>query len=397
MAKSVLMCFGGRSAEHEISVITALQALEALDPERWTSIPLYVAPDGRCWGGDALRNRTNYRAINADPSAVDELHEVKLRLSGGALEVVQETKQSNRFFRQEPKRTIPDVVFPLFHGTFGEDGAFQGLVEWSGLPCVGSGSRASAVGMDKAMTKVVAKANGVEVLPWQIVRVDTFDPGGIAECERGLLDRMQKYPLIVKPNVLGSSIGIKPVKSQRELLAAFLDIKALDDSVIVEPMLQDFREINIAVMSYPALRVSAIEEPKVAKDDTFLTFEQKYTRGGAKGKLSAGQGMTSLPREIEPKWVTPEQHNRIEESAKAVFTALGCRGVARVDFLIDKTGRVIFNEINTIPGSLAHYLWIDLKAPLTFTGLLDNMIEEAIDGAAKRQCLTRFDGKLRVL
>ena len=391
------MSFGGRSAEHEISVLTALQALDALDPERWTAFPLYVAPDGKCWTGDALRNRSQYRAINEDPSAVGDLHEAKLELSAGTLQIVWEPKRSARLFRQGASRITPDVIFPLFHGTYGEDGAFQGIVEWSGLPCVGSGSRASAVGMDKALTKMVAMANGVEVLPWRAFRFDRFDPSRIAEYEADLLDQMKEYPLIVKPMSLGSSVGVKPAKNRRELLAAILEIRDIDDSVIVEPMLQGFRELNVAVLNYPILQVSALEEPKIDQSAEFLTFDQKYTRGGAKGKLSGGQGMASLPREIEPKWVTQEQHNSVTDSAKAVFRALDCRGVARVDFLIDSQGTVLFNEINTIPGSLAHYLWRASKNPLTFTCLLNCMIEEAIYVASRQKLLTRFDGKLNVL
>ncbi|MBI1390179.1 MAG: D-alanine--D-alanine ligase [bacterium] len=377
----VAVLFGGRSTEHEISVITALQVMDAFDVTRYEIIPVYIDSDGRWLTGDLLRKRENYPLSTESARTV---RPVRLVAEYGA-RLEYANAGGGWFSKADP--VIPvDLYFPAFHGTFGEDGCIQGLLEWIGAPYTGSGPRAASVGMNKYASKRLLAAHGAPVLPDLLITSRDWDPNAAHLVTQRILQELS-FPLMVKPCNLGSSIAISSAHTEEQLMISLAGAFAFDDQVLVEPLLQDMYELNVSVLNGAPPRASAIERPR--RDNALLTFEDKYMRGGKK-KGGRSEGMASLQRDLNPADVPAETLAGVRDCAIAAFTALDCRGLVRFDFLVDKSnGRFYFNEVNVLPGSFAYYLWEKAEPRLSFTELLTTLAEQALEDHKARRRIRR--------
>ncbi|MGD9615939.1 MAG: D-alanine--D-alanine ligase [Alphaproteobacteria bacterium] len=375
----VAVLFGGRSPEHDVSVITGLQALRAIDQQRFEAFPVYVNPRGQWFVGEVLADRRTYLP---DARAQGELTEVTLSL-GEPGKGLLAPKRSGLFGRGLFGRGAPiefDIALPAFHGLYGEDGQIQGLFETANLPYAGMRTLASSVFMDKVATKRLLRGSGIPQLPYVVV---SRTSGGLpsAESLKMLLSDIG-FPCIVKPVHLGSSIGVGKADSVEEVRALLPTIFRLDPQAIIEPFVPNLVEYNLAVTRVGGVvRSSAIEQPKRAEE--LLDFRQKYLSGsdgksGTKGDGAASQGMLSLTRDINPT-LPRGLENSIRRWAVDSFEAVFGTGAPRVDFYCNAaTGEAWLNEINPIPGSFAYFLWEAADPPLGFTALLSGLIDEAI-------------------
>lgn len=375
----VAVLFGGRSPEHDVSVITGLQALRAIDQQRFEPFPVYVNPRGQWFVGEALADRRNYLP---DSRTQGELTEVTLSL-GEPGKGLLTPKRSGLFGRGLFARGTPiefDVALPCFHGLYGEDGQIQGLFETTNLPYAGMRTLASAVFMDKVATKRLLRGLGIPMLPYVVV---ARTAGGLppAGALQALLADIG-FPCIVKPVHLGSSIGVGKADSVEEVRALLPTIFRLDPQAIVEPFVPNLVEYNLAVTRIGGtLRTSAIEQPKRAEE--LLDFRQKYLSGsdgksGTKGDAANSEGMLSLTRDINPS-LPQGLENSLRRWAADAFDAVFGTGAPRVDFYCNAaTGEAWLNEINPIPGSFAYFLWEAADPPLGFTALLSALLDEAI-------------------
>ncbi len=384
--KNVAIVYGGRSVEHEISVITALEAAQAIDTTRYKVTLVYIDLHGRWWTGDKLKDRAFYAAFNGRTEGAKlEVEEVTLLPTPGIGGLVRGSKEGvlasvARLFGGGPKKDVVlpvDVWMPLLHGTYGEDGCIQGLFELTELPYTGAPVRAAAVGMSKPTTKSLAVQRGVPVLPWEVVEQhqwSTKDPGPVL----ARLTALGPWPLFVKPANLGSSVGVAKVDDAPGLIAALVKVFQHDTQAIVEPCVVDLSEINVSVRRVGGVPVASVVEMPVRRSKSgVLTYEDKYVGPGGKKKAPSA-GMATMARVTDP----PELPIEFKEAARAhactVYDVLGCQGVSRIDFILDGAkGALYFNEINTLPGSVAHYLWSASSPSLTYTELLGAMIEEA--------------------
>ncbi len=372
MSIQVAVFFGGKSVEHEVSVISGLQACAALDRGKYTAVPVYIAKDGAFYSGDEFGKIENYRDI---PRLLENARQVYLIRSGGKVLLKADVK---KLFGAEKPLQI-DVALPVVHGTFAEDGTLQGYLETLGLPYAGSDVLSSAVSMDKLVTKRLLRAAGLPVLPEAKITSEDF-----AERQgRALTDLETEitYPAVVKPVNLGSSVGISKAENRDRLIEALALAFKFASDAIVEPAVIHLREINVAVLGdREGARASVCEEP-IGRDE-ILSFKDKYMSGG-KGKAS---GMSSLKRRL-PADIPDELAKQAGELAVRAFQALGCSGVARVDFLLDTFRNTLYiNEINPIPGSLAFYLW--KESGTDFPALLEELISLAFARQRRRGELT---------
>ena len=377
MKTRVAVFFGGRSPEHDVSVVTGLQALEALDQDRFSSFPVYVATDGKWFTGEALRNRNNYLPRE---STLKTLESVTLDLwpnvdGRGRL---LPAKPGGLFAK--PKPVEFDVALLAFHGLFGEDGRVQGLFELANVPYTGMRPLASSVLMDKAATKRVLADTGIGLLPYSVVERPS---GGLLPSPQEIEQAMSglESPLIVKPLHLGSSIGVARAATIDEVRGALSVIFRLDTHAILEPLVENLVEYNVAVRrSSAGIETSAIERPKAQAE--LLDFKAKYLSGGSskRGSKQPGaisQGMLSLTRELNPS-LSPELAAKVHDWAKTCFSAVYGTGAPRIDFLCNgKTGEIWLNEVNPCPGSFGYFLWEASPRPMLFSELLSFLIDEA--------------------
>jgi D-alanine-D-alanine ligase len=369
----VAVFLGGRSPEHDVSVVTGLQALKAIDQERFAAFPVYVSPRGEWLVGAALNERRNYLP---DERLRSELSEVTLALGEPGRGVLV-PKRGGWFGRRGAIEF--DVALLAFHGLFGEDGQIQGFFETANLPYTGMRTLASALLMDKAATKRLLRGLDIPLLPDAVV---TRGPAGLPSAEelRGLIGNIG-FPCIVKPAHLGSSIGVGKAEDLDEVRALLPAIFRLDRQAIVEPFVPNLAEYNLSVMRVGGeIRTSAIERPKRA--DALLDFRQKYLsgggKGGAKGDATDSQGMLSLTRDINPR-LPDGMASTLRRWAKTAFAAVDGLGAPRIDFYCNEaTGEVWLNEVNPIPGSFAYFLWEAAEPPIGFTRLLSMLIDEAV-------------------
>ena len=387
--------FGGRSVEHEISVITALQLMLAMDPARYTIIPVYVAPDGRWFTGKPLRERAFYRSV---PNNLSELEEVTLLPKPGVGGLTILTPVESQQETAETKSIIKiDVALPVFHGQFGEDGCMQGLFELAGTPYSGSDLTSSAITMNKYLCKSILKEHGLPVLPGLLVSKKEAQ-NGLNGVINTILSTpyLSDFPIFVKPCNLGSSIGISRVSSRDDLQGALTKVFRFDETAIVEPCVTDIMEVNVSIRDNCGTpEVSVVEIP--VSETGVLSYEEKYLRDGGGKKGGASQGMASLTRVIDPKDLDPQIRDAVVSLGKHAFTILGCSGVARMDFIVDlKDGAVYCNELNALPGSCAFYLWARSHPRVLYTDLIDTMIDTALDRFSRRFTLERTIG-LRAL
>lgn len=368
MKTKLAVLFGGKSVEHEVSVISALQAIENLNREKYDIIPVYISKNGEMFTGESLIISEKYRDI---PALLKESIKVTFANDNGKVSLVR--CPAKRFGNNTV--TDVDVAFPIVHGTNVEDGALQGYLKTLGLPFVGCDVTASAVGMDKYVMKSVLRDGGFPVLDAMRFNSKVVKPKeAIAKIEERF-----KYPVIVKPVNLGSSVGISVAHNKEELENSLTEALTYSDTVIVERAIVNLREINCSVVGdTSSAEASECEEPFMC--DEILSYKDKYMGGGAsKGaKTSDGakSGMASLQRKV-PADISPELRERIRKMAVDAFRWLGCNGVSRIDFMIDAdTDELYINEFNTIPGSLSFYLWQPLGVP--YTELLDKLISLAL-------------------
>ena len=374
--------FGGPSVEHEVSVITAMQTIQAMDPQRYEVIPVYTTKNGELYTGAHLAQLESYRNI---PEALKQAQKVVLQKEGK--DVVLMLAKQKRFGSSIV--TALDVALPIYHGTGGEDGVMQAHFERLGLPYTGPDVTSSAIGMDKWASKAMFKLHGVPCVEGVKVTQSQYftDPEAAAQT----IEKAVGYPAIIKPYNLGSSVGIHKCRDRASLLDGLEDAFLYSQAVLAERAVQNLREINCAVLGdAEEARASVCEEPLNATD--ILTYADKYQSGGKTGKTGAksgggSKGMQSLAR-VVPADLSPEMTEKVQQLAIDAFRAIGACGCSRIDFLLDnQTGELFANEINTIPGSLAFYLWE--KSGLTFTQLMDEMIRLALKRQRQQSLLHR--------
>jgi len=371
----IAVLFGGRSPEHDVSIVSGLQALNALDSSKYEGFPVYLAADGAWFTGDALRHRTTY--IPGEEARRD-LTRVDLDLSGGRGRLMPRGKGG--LFAKAPAPIEFDVALLSFHGNIGEDGQIQGVFETANVPYTGMRTLASAVLMDKAVTKRVLAGRGISLLPDAVIPRPAT---GLVPDRAGLEAALANiaFPVIVKPAHLGSSIGVAKAEDLDAVRTVLPNIFKFDTTAIIEPFVENLVEYNVAVRRRDgAIVTSAIERPK--RTSELLDFKEKYLSGG--GKKSGGkqpgassQGMLSLTRDINPA-LPAALENSIRHWASEAFAAVSGTGAPRIDFLSnEKTGEVWLNEVNPCPGSFGYFLWEAAEKPVLFTALLDQLIEEA--------------------
>jgi D-alanine-D-alanine ligase len=373
----VAVLFGGRSPEHDVSVVSGLQALNALDSSKYDGFPLYIAVDGAWYVGDALRTRGFYLP---DEEARRTLTRVDLDLSAGRGLLMPRGKTGLFAKKLEPIEF--DVALLAFHGNIGEDGQIQGVFETANVPYTGGRTMGSAILMDKAITKRALAGRGISLLTDVVVpRPATGLVPDKASLEAAL--KNIAFPVIVKPAHLGSSIGVAKADDLDMVRQVLPGIFKFDTIAIIEPFVDNLVEYNVAVRrENGAIVTSAIERPKMSSE--LLDFKTKYLSGGGAKKTggtkqpgTSSQGMLSLTRDINPELPAAMEAN-IRQWASEAFAAVNGTGAPRIDFLSNaKTGEVWLNEVNPCPGSFGYFLWEAAPKPVLFTALLDQLIEEA--------------------
>ena len=374
MKTNVAVFYGCRTVEHEVSIISAVQAMRAINRNKYDVTPVYVTKNGEMYTGDSLFTIEEYRNL---PELLNKCKKVYFLREGD--NVVMRDVEKKPF--KKDVATVIDVAFPVVHGTNCEDGTIQGFFEYLNLPYVGCDIISSAVGMDKAVFKDVLKNAGLPVLDCITFRAREY----VAE-KQAICDKIAKevgFPLIVKPVNLGSSVGITKVNSDNELDAAIMLAISFADKVLVEKAITSLREINCSVLgNADECEASVCEEPFM--NDEILSYEDKYMGNSKKGGPS--KGMASLGRKI-PADLNQEKSNEIRDLACKTFKAIGANGVVRIDFMIDTaTDTVYANEINTIPGSLAFYLWE--ATGVKYSELIDRLIDLAFRRQRGRENIT---------
>lgn len=388
--EKILVAYGGKSVEHEISVITALQAMQSLDPLKYEIIPLYISPRGSWHTGKALLERRFYKNWQENLNKTQEVTCLPSSTFEGLYPIKNKTVDLS-----SPIHV--DVALMAFHGQYGEDGCLQALFECAAIPYTGSPVTAAALAMNKHLCKDVVSRCGISTLAAYLITRERLRSEGlkfhteqaINSLKNSLASADAPWPLFVKPNNLGSSIGVGRAHNLQELEGAIAHALRYDHEVLIEPCLDNLMEINVSVLDGDPVRASVVEIPVATSK--VLSYEDKYLRGG-KGKMSSSpsQGMAGLTRKIDPKDLDPSIQKQAQDWAIEAFKALGCSGVVRIDFMFDLTkGQLYFNELNTIPGSLAFYLWEKSHPRLLYPELLSNIINRAKERMAQHLCSER--------
>ncbi len=358
MKNSLAVIFGGRTAEHDISVITAHQLMDNVGKAKYDIHPVYISHEGVWFTGDALRDIKVYK--NFDPKRKDIYPAHIPPVPGGGLQI------GGGLFKAQ--KHIPlDAAVIAMHGMHGEDGTVQGLLELADLPYTSASVLGSSVGMDKIMMKAAFIAANAPVLPDIHFLRSEWERDSSALIAR--VEAELGYPVFVKPANLGSSIGIGRADSRESLVAAVEVAAKYDRRILVEKGVNNALEYNCACLGYgDEALVSEVERPVSWQE--FLSFDEKYLRGAKQ------TGMKSLEREL-PANISAELKEKIQSATRLLFKELDCKGVVRIDYLFDPTGDKLFvNEINTIPGSFAFYLFEPIG--LAFPELVDKLVEYAL-------------------
>ena len=361
MKTNVGVFFGGRSTAHEISVISASQAMSAINKDKYDVTPIYISKQGKWYTGEALLDIANYKDI---PSLLKKVEEVYMAPQYGDYNLYRVKKP---MFGSAVLTTL-DVVIPVLHGTNCEDGIFEGVLETIGIPYAGCNTLSSANGMDKITMKMILQACDIPVVDY----VWFTDKQWFSQRD-ALIEKIESklgYPVIVKPANLGSSVGIGRAVNREQLIEKIDGAEIYSTRIIVEHMVEELQEINCSVLGdCDEYRTSVCEEP--IKSGEILSYEDKYM-GGIKGAKGMQASQKRIPAEL-PDEVT----KRIQFLAGETFRVLSCHGVSRVDVIIDRSNSNIYvNEINTIPGSLSFYLWEATGIP--FDKLMDTLVDLAL-------------------
>ena len=364
MKKQIGVIFGSRSCEREVAIISAVQLMRHADREKYEIIPVYISDDGNWYTGDKLTDIQAYKPFRPDQKGIIRVFP-DLSSGSGALLTIRKNKG---LFAREKTEIVAriDAYIIVMHGLNGEDGTLQGLMELINVPYTSTGVAGSALGMDKIMMKQFFQGAGLPVLPGLSFTRSEFSG------ERGaVLNKVEEelgFPVFVKPANLGSSIGVSRA-DDTESLADSLELAfEYDRRVLVEKGLDKPIELNCSVMGYDDIvEASPIEMP--LNNDEFLDFKDKYLASGG------SKGMASLHR-VLPAPIEDELKNVIQEMSRTIFRMLDCKGVVRIDYMFDKHSEKLYiTEINTIPGSLAFYLWENAGIP--YSALIDRMINFA--------------------
>ena len=378
MKTNIAVFFGCRSVEHEVSIISAVQAMRAINREKYDVTPVYVTKNGEMYTGESLFTIENYRDLPALLKAAEPVTFIK---QGGSVFM----KYLNSGLFSKKKDVQVDLAFPVVHGTNCEDGTMAGYFEFLGLPYISCDIISAAVGMDKAVFKSVLKSAGLPVLDCMTFRSREFS----ADKEHFIREIGKKigYPLIIKPANLGSSVGITKVNSESELESAISLAASFAEKILAERAIENLREINCSVLGDADSCIASVcEEPFM--HDEILSYADKY-EGNSKSK-----GMASLGRKI-PADISEELSEKIRGLSVDIMKATGSSGVVRIDYLLDsESGEVFANEINTIPGSLAFYLWE--ASGIKYTELIDRLCDIAFKRQRNRDNLT-FTIKTNIL
>ena len=371
MKLNVGVIFGGKSVEHEISIITACEIMGYFDQNKYNVIPIYIDKNNVWYTGEHLKSIINYRDINLVKRYATKVALIK----NGRRFVLQKIS----FIRKE--MNILDIVLPLGHGTFMEDGSLQGYLNMLDIPYVGSDVIGSAIGQDKVFMKQILEANQIP-----ISKYIWFYSKDFTNNKKEVLEKIKplKYPLYIKPASLGSSIGISRVTTEEELITGIKEAIKYDKKILIEEQIKNVKEVNISVMgNYEKQEVSEIEE--INSSDGFYTFKEKYVENCSK---LGNKGKKTNPL------LSKEMINDLKKYAIDTFNAINASGVARIDFLIDdKNKKIYVNEINTIPGSLSGYLWLAKKK--SQPELLDDLIELTIkEKLEKNKIIYAFEPNL---
>ena len=377
MKLNIAVFFGGESVEHEVSIISAHQAIEALDKNKYNVIPVYVSKERKLYVSDLLKDMSNYKDLK---HLISQCTQVSITSEDNRV-VIRPVKPS--LFGPKELGTI-DVAIPVMHGTNGEDGTIQGFFEMLKVPYAGCDLYGAAIGQDKVLQKNVLSDNNLPITNWFWVYGSEMDTR-----QSEILDKVHRliYPVIIKPARTGSSVGISIAHNDEEYLACFDEARQYDEKIITEKVVKPMREINCSVVgdSYSCV-ASVLEEVSSVSQDELLSFSDKYLGGGKSSKSQGSKGMASTAR-IVPAPLTDEQTRLVQQLAKETFRVLGTSGICRIDFLMDAdTKKVYVNEINTIPGSLAFYLW--QAAGVSFSELMDKLVELALDRERRRSKMT---------
>ena len=372
--------FGGRSVEHEVSIISAIQAINNLNKEKYDVIPIYITRENEMYVGEKIAKVEEYRHLK---KLIEESQRVILVPNKDRVDIV---KYPLKKFGKNEYDYI-DIAFPIVHGTNVEDGALQGYFKTLGIPFVGPDVLSSAIGMDKYVMKTVLKDNNIPVLDCLRFNMNEYT----TNCD-DIIKRVEEkidYPVIVKPINLGSSVGIKVARNKEELQEAVDYAFQFAMNILIEKAITNLKEINCSVVGdYEEANASECEEP--ISTDEILSYEDKYIGGS---KKTGSKGMASLQRKI-PADISAETREKIRKLAVDTFKVLGCNGVSRIDFIMDyKTNEIWVNEINTIPGSLSFYLWEPIN--VNYSELLDKVISSALKRDREEKSITySFDTKI---
>ncbi len=350
MKKRVAVVFGSRSVEHEVSIITAVQAMNSLDDEQFEVVPLYVSKEGVWFTGDVLKTMDVFRDLANLPGRAQRVH--LQPFAGKSTLVVQDERKGFMGRGVDAEPLAVDVALLCNHGTNGEDGTMQGMFELLGIPYTSAGVTGSALGMDKVFQKQVFAAAGIPVVPYVSFSRRAWRAAP-DDCLRLAEQRLQ-FPMFVKPANLGSSVGITRATDHDTLRYALEVASHFDRKLLVEQAVVNHREVNCAVLGSDEPIPSACEE--VFSSHAFLDYDAKY-KVGYKATAGPDNGVQKADARKVPADLGSDLTRRVQDLACRAFSALDCRGVARVDFLIDGSGTVYVNEINTIPGALSFYLW----------------------------------------
>ena len=373
--------FGGKSVEHEVSIITAIQAIENMDKDKYDIVPIYITKDNKMYCGDLIGNISNYKDID--------------NLLKNSIQIILAQKDNKVVLLRCDKKIYQndvydyiDIAFPIVHGTNVEDGTLQGFLKMFNLPYVGCDVISSSVGMDKYVCKCVLKDNDIPILECKCISAKDYNEDSDNTIKE--IETKFSYPVIVKPINLGSSVGIKIAKNQEELKDAIENAFAYSRKVLVERAIKNLKEINCSVVGdYEFAKASECEEP--VKTDEILSYKDKYISGGKKtgAMKSMNASVLRLPANIDKN-----VKERIQELALKTFDVLGCSGVIRIDFMIDNdTNEIFVHEVNTIPGSLSFHLW--KATDLNYTKLLDELIDPALKRNREEKNITySFDSNI---
>ena len=361
MKKQIGVIFGSRSCEREVAIISAVQLMRHADREKYDIIPVYIDETGHWYTGEKLKDIESFKPFRPESTGITRVFP-DLSSGSGALLTVQ--KGSGLFAKEKIEIVARiDIYIIVMHGLNGEDGTLQGLMELANVPYTSTGVAGSAVGMDKIMMKQIFRGAGLPVLPGVWFTRTEFENGRDTVIRK--VEAEIGYPVFVKPANLGSSIGVSRA-DDAETLAESLELAfEYDRRVLVEKGLDKPIELNCSVLGYDGEEeASPIEMP--INNDEFLDFKDKYLASGG------NKGMASLHR-VLPAPIEDGLKNHIQEMSRTIFRLLDCKGVVRIDYMFDrKSEKTYITEINTIPGSLAFYLWENAGMP--YTSLIDRMV-----------------------